>query len=52
MALDDIGEVDARFDGMLGEMVTNRFQLENYEQAFILDDPNHIKTVIDVEPWD
>ena len=52
MALDDMGEVDIRFDGMLGEMITNRFQLEEYEQAFALDDPKHIKTVIEVEPWD
>ena len=52
MALDDMGEVNARFNGMLGEMITNRFQLEEYEQAFALDDPKHIKTVIEVEPWD
>lgn len=52
MALDDMGEVNTRFDGMLGEMVTNHFRLEKYEQAFALDDPKHIKTVIEVEPWD
>ena len=52
MALDDMGEVNVRFNGMLGEMITNRFQLEEYEQAFALDDSKHIKTVIEVEPWD
>ncbi len=52
MALNDMAEVDSRFDGMLGEMITHRFRLEEYERAFALDDPRHIKTVIEVEPWD
>jgi threonine dehydrogenase-like Zn-dependent dehydrogenase len=52
MALDDMGEVNTHFGGMLAEMVTNRFRLEEYEQAFALDASKHIKTVIEVEPWD
>ncbi len=52
MALKDMGEVETRFDGMLTEMITHRFPLEDYEAAFALSDPKHIKTVIEVEPWD
>ena len=51
MALRDMGEVDSRFDGMLGEMFTHRFRLEDYQEAFALSDPKHIKTVIEVETW-
>ena len=51
MALKDMGEVNSRFDGMLTEMITHRFQLKDYQQAFSLSDPGHIKTVIEVEPW-
>jgi threonine dehydrogenase-like Zn-dependent dehydrogenase len=34
-----------------GEMLTHRFRLEDCQQAFALKDPGHIKTVIEVEPW-
>jgi threonine dehydrogenase-like Zn-dependent dehydrogenase len=52
MALKDLGEVDSRFNGAIGKMITHRFPLEDYQQAFALKDPKHIKTVIEVEPWD
>ncbi len=51
MALKDMPEIDSRFDGMLEEMITHRFHLADYQQAFDLSDPKHIKTVIEVEPW-
>jgi len=43
--------LNSRFNGMLEKMITHRFNLEDYEKAFALADPNHIKTVIEVEPW-
>ncbi len=51
MALKDMRKIDSRFNGMLGKMITHRFRLEDYQQAFALSDPKHIKTVIEVEPW-
>lgn len=51
MALKDMGEVESRFDGMLTEMITHRFALKDYKQAFAVSDPKHIKTVVEVEPW-
>jgi threonine dehydrogenase-like Zn-dependent dehydrogenase len=48
MALRDIGPVDSRFGGMLKEMITHRFPLEQYEEAFASPGPTHIKTVIDL----
>ncbi len=51
MALRDIGDINSSFDGILGEMITHRFRLEDYQQAFALSDPKHIKTVIEVESW-
>ncbi|MBI4302742.1 MAG: alcohol dehydrogenase catalytic domain-containing protein [Chloroflexi bacterium] len=52
MALKDIGDINERLHGMLNEMITRRFRLEDCQKAFTLDDPKHIKTVIEVEPWD
>ncbi|MFC2021221.1 alcohol dehydrogenase catalytic domain-containing protein [Chloroflexota bacterium] len=52
MALKDMGEVNSKFDGILSEMITHRFRLDDYQQAFSLSDSSHIKTVIEVEPWD
>ena len=49
MALKNIPEVNSRFDGILEEMITHHFRLEDYQQAFDLSDPKHIKTVIEVE---
>ena len=51
MALKDIPEINSRFDGMLEEMITHRFQMRDYQQIFSLSDPRHIKTVIEIEPW-
>lgn len=52
MALRDIGRIDSSFGGMLREMITHRFRLEDFQQAFTTTDQKHIKTVIEVEPWD
>jgi glucose 1-dehydrogenase len=49
-ALGDIGEVNSRFGGLLHEMVTHRFSLDECHKAFALADPRHIKTVVDVAP--
>jgi threonine dehydrogenase-like Zn-dependent dehydrogenase len=51
MALNDIEKIDTRFNGMLKEMITHRFALQDYEQAFALDDLRHIKTVVEIEKW-
>jgi threonine dehydrogenase-like Zn-dependent dehydrogenase len=48
MALKHIPQINARFGGMLAEMITHRFGLADYGQIFNLSDPNHIKTVIEV----
>ncbi len=51
-ALKDIPEINSRFTGMLDRMITHRFRLEDYQQAFTPQDTPAIKTVIEVEPWD
>ncbi|MEE8194513.1 MAG: alcohol dehydrogenase catalytic domain-containing protein [Dehalococcoidales bacterium] len=51
MALKDMPDIEARFKGMLAEMITHRFRLSDYQQAFAVADERHIKTVIEVEPW-
>ena len=50
-ALEDIPAIKSRLGGLLEEMITNRFKLEEYEQIFYSVDKNHIKTVIELEPW-
>jgi threonine dehydrogenase-like Zn-dependent dehydrogenase len=51
MALKDIPAINSRFGGMLEEMITHRFKLQDYENIFGPTDQKHIKTVIEVEPW-
>jgi Zn-dependent alcohol dehydrogenase len=51
MALRDIDRINSGFDGVLADMITHRYRLEDYEQAFASKDAKHIKTVIEVEPW-
>lgn len=51
MALKDMSEINLRFGGMLEEMLTHRFRLEDYQQAFASKDAGHIKTVFEVEPF-
>ncbi|MFC1969456.1 theronine dehydrogenase, partial [Chloroflexota bacterium] len=52
MALSDIGKMESRFHGMLSRMITHRYRLEDCEKAFGPRGPEHLKTVIEVEPWD
>jgi len=49
MALKDIPVINSRFDGLLEEMITHRFKLRDHDQIFTATDPQHIKTVIEVE---
>ncbi len=51
MALKDIPKINSKFGGMLEEMITHRFKLSGSKEAFAPSDPGHIKTVIEVEPW-
>ncbi len=51
MALKNIPAINSQFGGMLEEMITNRFKLEEYEHIFSPIDQKHIKTVIEIEPW-
>lgn len=48
MALRDISAIDARFDGMLKEMITHRYRLDDFRRAFDERGPTHIKTAIEV----
>ncbi|MBI4296039.1 MAG: alcohol dehydrogenase catalytic domain-containing protein [Chloroflexi bacterium] len=48
----DMVGIDTRFKGVLEGMITRRFGLNDYQQAFTMNDPRQIKTVIEVEPWD
>ena len=51
-ALGDLNDVNSRFDNLLQNMITHRFSLENCHEAFAVNDPGHIKSVIEVDPWD
>ncbi|MFC1953288.1 hypothetical protein ACFLWR_04065 [Chloroflexota bacterium] len=51
MALKDKEEINSGFNGLLIEMMTHRFKINNYQQAFGLNDSGHIKTIIEIEPW-
>ena len=48
-ALGDIGKVNTHFGGFLDEMITHRFALEDYSEAFDLSLRDRIKTVIQLD---
>ncbi len=50
-ALKDIPAINSRFGGLLEEMMTQRFKLGDHDRIFTATDPQHIKTVIEVEAW-
>ena len=50
-ALKDISAINSRFGGLLEEMITHRFKLGDSNRIFTATDPQHIKTLIEVEPW-
>ena len=52
MAIRDIPVINSRFGGILEEMITDRFKLQDYERVFARTDEKHIKTVIEIEPWE
>jgi threonine dehydrogenase-like Zn-dependent dehydrogenase len=52
MALRDLPRINSNFDSLLDKMITNRYHLEEYQEAFASSNPKAVKTVIEVEPWD
>jgi len=51
MAIRDIPDIGLKFGNVMNEMITHYFSIGDYDKAFGIDDKNHIKTVIEVEPW-
>jgi threonine dehydrogenase-like Zn-dependent dehydrogenase len=51
MAIQDIPDIGVTFGNMMDEMITHCFQFGDYKKAFSLEYKNHIKTIIEVEPW-
>ena len=50
-AIKDIPDIDLKYEKLLEEMITHRFKLSEYRKAFEEKKGEHIKTVIEVEPW-
>ncbi|MFC1865458.1 alcohol dehydrogenase catalytic domain-containing protein [Chloroflexota bacterium] len=50
-AIKDIPDIDLKYEKLLEEMITHRFKLNEYRKAFEEKKGDHIKTVIEVEPW-
>lgn len=50
-ALEDMPALNSRFNQILEKMITHRFPITDYKKAFALTDTNHIKTIVEVEPW-
>lgn len=48
LALKDLGKINERFDNLLGDMITHKFSLEQYKEAFSFDNKERIKTIIDM----
>jgi glucose 1-dehydrogenase len=51
-AIDDLPKIDTAFKGILEKLVTERIKLQDYRQAFEPKSADHVKTVIQIEPWD
>ena len=43
--------IKSEFPELCKKMLTNRFRMDEYEKAFAPKGTEHIKTVIEVEPW-
>lgn len=52
MALTDMEKIDSQFPGLLHDIFTERLPLSEFRQAFIPRESTHIKTIIEIEPWD
>jgi threonine dehydrogenase-like Zn-dependent dehydrogenase len=52
MAARDMAGIHKRFPGMFETMVTRRVPLNDYQRAFVMDNPRHIKTIMEIDPWD
>lgn len=50
-ALNDMSRIDIHYHGLLGRMITHRFALEDYAQAFDMSAQDRIKTVVEIDPW-
>jgi len=51
MALNDMPAIRSQFGNMLDEMITHRFKLPDYESIFVPAGIQHIKTIIEIDPW-
>lgn len=51
-ALKEMAKIQSRFPQVLKQMFTHRYPIGEYYKAFQTDAPDHIKTIIEVEPWD
>jgi len=51
MALKDMPVMRLQFGNILGEMITQRFKLQDYEGIFVPAGIQHIKTIIEIDPW-
>jgi glucose 1-dehydrogenase len=51
MALRHLGKINTRYHNMLEEMISRRFSLSEYQEAFAAPGPAHTKTVVEVEKW-
>ena len=49
-AIKDIPKINSRFGGMLSEMMTHQYSINDNQQVFATIDPKHIKTLIVMEP--
>ena len=50
IALKDIPAINSLFDGMLEEIITHCFKLEDYEKIFTSSDLKQIKTMTELLP--
>lgn len=51
MAIKDMEAIKARFGDIMGKMITHHYKLEDCETILNITDPNHIKTIIDIDDW-
>ena len=44
--------INSRFGSILKEMITHRFKLQDHKRIFTPTNQKHIRTVIEIEPWE
>ena len=51
MSIRNIAAIKAKYGNIFEKLITHRYKLDDAEAILTLNDPEHIKTIIDIDEW-